>query len=175
MPIDYSNTLIYKLACNDPLIPYFYLGYTTMGHATLCDRFQQRCKKDTWFVCAFIRNHGGFENWHIQRLSILSCSCSLQARIEVRKHFDASTPSLNRQVPTRTNKEYAKTEMSKAKQEKYRGANREKIQNLQSSIYQRNKEEIRIKRRAYYLANREECIERSRAYREKTKQETPPE
>ena len=174
MPIDYSNTLIYKIACNDPLIPDFYLGYTTMGHATLCDKFQQRCKKDTWFVCAFIRNHGGFQNWHIERLSILSCSCALQARIELRKHFDASipVPSLNKQVPTRTNSEYSKTEKSKATQEKYRGANREKIHELQSNIYQRNKEKIRIKRRAYYLVNREECIQRSRAYRERTKQES---
>ena len=82
---------------------------------------------------------------------------------------------MNRQVPTRTNNEYAKTDMSKAKQAEYRGENREKIQNLQSNIYQRNREEISIKRRAYYLANREECIQRSRAYRERTKQETPPE
>ena len=172
MPIDYSNTLIYKLACNDPLIPDFYLGYTTIGHATLCDRFQQRCKKDSWYVCAFIRNHGGFENWHIERLSILSCSCSLEARTELRMYFNASTPSLNKQLPTRTNSEYAKTEKSREKQELYRVANKEKIHELQSNIYQRNKEKIRIKRREYYLANTEECIQRSRAYREKKKQES---
>ena len=175
MPIDYSNTLIYKLACNDPLILDFFLGYTTMGHSLLCDRFQQRCKKVTWYVCDFIRKHGGFENWHILRLSCISCSSSLEARTELCKHFDASRPSLYRQLPTRTMKEYAKTEGCRASQQQYRGEHKEQIQNLQSVIYQRNKENMRIQRRAYYLANREECIQRSRAYREKTKQETSPE
>ena len=171
MPIDYSNTLIYKLSCKDPLIEDFYLGYTTVGHATLCERFKNRCKNDTWFVCAFIRTHGGFENWRVQRLALVSCSSSLEARTELRKHFDASTPSLNRHLPTRTNKEYAQTEKSKAKQEIYRGENKEKIHNLQRAIYQRNKEMISIKRREYYIANREECIRKSRAYRDKARQE----
>ena len=158
MPIDYSNTMIHKLACDDPLVPDFYLGYTTIGHATLCDRFQQRCKKYSWFVCAFIREHGGFENWRPLRLALVSFSCSLEARALLRTHFTASTPSLNKQVPTRNNKEYAKTEKSKAKQELYRCANKENIQKLQSVIYQKTMECIRSKRREYYLANREECI-----------------
>ena len=171
MPIDYSNTMIYKLACNDPLIPDFYLGYTTIGHATLCDRFQQRCKKDTWSVCAFIREHGGFENWHILRLALVPCSSSLEARTELRKHFDANTPSLNKHIPTRTNEEYTRLEKSKAKQEIYRRAHREKIRELQSNNYLLNKEKIRIKRREYYIANTEACAQKSRAYREKKKLE----
>ena len=172
MPTDYSNTLIYKLACNDPLIPDFFLGYTTCSHSSLCDRFQQRCKKDTWYVCDFIRQHGGVENWHILRLSSISCSSALEARTELRKHFDASRPSLNRQLPTRTMKEYAKTEGCRASQQQYRGEHREQIQNLQSVIYQRNKESISIQRRAHYLANREEILEKLRASRAMLKQET---
>ena len=171
MPIDYSNTLIYKVVCKDPLIEDFYLGYTTVGHATICDRFQSRCKNDTWFVCAFIRTHGGFENWRVQTIDSVCCASSLEARTELRKHFDASTPSLNRNLPTRTSTEYKRTEKSRAKQEIYRGENKEKIHNLQRAIYQRNKEMISIKRREYYIANREECIRKSRAYREKTRQE----
>ena len=46
MKRDYSNTLIYKLACHDPLITEFYLGYTTLSHSHLCDLIQARCKTD---------------------------------------------------------------------------------------------------------------------------------
>ena len=123
-------------------------------------------------MCAFIRAHGGFENWHILRLALVPCSSSLEARTELRKHFDASTPSLNTQIPTRTNKEYVKLEKSKEKREIYRLANLEKIKELQSNNYQLNKEEIRRKKREYYIANKEACIQKSKANREKKKLES---
>ena len=123
-------------------------------------------------MCVFIRAHGGFENWHILRLALVNCSSSLEARTELRKHFDASTPSLNTQTPTRTNKEYVKLEKAKEKREIYRLANLEKIKELQSNNYQRNKEEIQRKRREYYIANREACIQKSKANRAKKKQES---
>ena len=123
-------------------------------------------------MCAFIRAHGGFENWHILRLALVPCSSSMEARTELRKHFDASTPALNKQVPTRTNREYVKLEKSKAKREMYRLANLEKIRELMSNNYLLNKEKIRMKRREYYIANTEACVQKSRAYREKKKLES---
>ena len=167
---DYSNTLIYKLACHDPLITEFYLGYTTVSHSHLCDMFQQRCKTDTWYVCDFIRKHGGFTNWYILRLASKPCTTSLEARTELRKHFDASPPTLNKHLPTRTQKEYSKGEKTLTRQKEYRGENREKIIKDQAAIYQRNKEKITIIRRAYLLANREKCNERVRAYRARLKE-----
>ena len=172
MPVDYSNTLIYKIVCNDSLVADFYLGYTTLGYRVLCDRFKQRCKKSKWFVCEFIRNHGGFQNWNIERLAVMSLSSSIQARIELRKHFDTGTPSLNVQTPMRSPSEYHKTEKSKLAQQKYRGENKEKIQELQRNIYIRNKESIKIQRRLNYIANRDKLIQRSRDFREKKKLES---
>ena len=102
----------------------------------------------------------------------MPCSSSLEARTELRKHFDASTPALNKQVPTRTNREYVKLEKSKAKREIYRLANLEKIRELMSNNYLLNKEKIRMKRREYYIANTEACVQKSRAYREKKKLES---
>ena len=123
---DYSNTLIYKLACNDPAVTDFYLGYTTFSHSHLCDMLQQRCKKDTWHVCDFIRKYGGFTNWYVLRLFSMPCTSSLEARIELRKHFDATPPSLNRQLPTRAREQYSKGEKTKAQQKEYRALNIER-------------------------------------------------
>ena len=134
--------------------------------------FQQRCKNDTLHVCDFIRKHGGFTNWYILRLASKPCTTSLEARTELRKHFDASHPLLNRQLPTRTQEQYAQSEEPKAKQKIYRGENRDKIQIGEKAIYQRNKEELSIKRRVYYLASKERVQERMRTYRERLKQQT---
>ena len=167
---DYSKTLIYKLACNDPLVTDFYLGYTTFSLVHLCDMFRVRCKNDNWHVCDFILKNGGFTNWNIERLDCKPCTNSLEARTELRKHFDATPPTLNIHLPTRTRKEYSKREKTLTRQKEYRGENREKIIKDQAAIYQKNKERIAIRRREYFLANKDKVNERVRAYRARLKE-----
>jgi hypothetical protein len=169
MPIDYTQTWIYKVACKDPAITDFYLGYSTFTHERLNDMLRQRCKKDKWHVCAFIREHGGFENFHIVRLASKTCTSSMEARTELRKHFDASPPSLNKQIPTRTRLQYAKTEPILAQQKAYREVNRDKIRQDQQDTYIRNKERISISRKAYYQEHGERIREHSRARRRELK------
>ena len=108
---DYSKTLIYKMSCKDPLVPDFYLGYTTFSLAYMSEMFNKRSKNDKkWPVCDFIRTHGGFENWIFERLDCKPCLNSHDARTELRRHFDADPPTLNKQIPTRTSNEYCKGE-----------------------------------------------------------------
>ena len=93
--------------------------------------FKVRCKNDNkWPVCEFVRQNGGFENWCFERLDSKPCTTSLEARTELRRHFDASPPTLNKQLPTRTTKEYAKGEKNKEAQKAYRVAHLEKILRL---------------------------------------------
>ena len=155
MNCDYSKTLIYKIAWKDPLVPDFYLGYSTFSLMYLSKMFKVRCKNDKWPVCEFIRQHGGVENWYFERLDCKPCLTSLDARAELRRHFDASPPSLNKQLPTRTTKEYAKGEKNKTAQKTYRKTHMEKIHMDQAAHYQKNREILLIKRREYFLANRE--------------------
>ena len=169
MSRDYSNTLIYKVACTDPAVSDFYLGYITFSLSDVCEMLHQRCKRDSWHLCVFIRENGGFQNWGVERLSSISCTSSLEARTELGKHFDASPRSLNKKLPTRTHQQYAKTG-PKANAEGIQGETREKIILDQREIYQRNKEKLSIKRRAYFLANRDAINGRLRAYRAKLKQ-----
>jgi hypothetical protein len=93
----------------------------------------------------------------------------MEARTELRKHFDASPPSLNKRLPTRTSKQYAETEPIVAQKKLYREVNRDKIRQDQKDIYIRNKERIAISRKAYYRENGERIRERTRAHRCKLK------
>ena len=114
MAPNYSNTIVYKIKCKDPEVPDFHLGYSTFKLTHVARMFEVRCKHDeNWPVCEFVRQHGGFENWCFERLPIGPCSSSLQARTELRKHFNADPPTLNKQLPTRTNKEYASGEKTR--------------------------------------------------------------
>jgi hypothetical protein len=79
----------------------------------------------------------------------------MEARTELRKHFDATPPSLNKRLPTRTHQEYAKQEVPRAKQRIYRGVHRERILIDQRERYITNKEKLCVERKQYYITNGE--------------------
>ena len=152
------------------MVPDFYLGYTTFSLIHVSDMCKVRCKSDNkWPVCELVRKHGGFENWFYERLDSKPCTTSLEARTELRRHFDASPPTLNKQLPTRTPKEYSKGEKNRAVQKEYREEHREQIRMEQAAQYQKNRERLLIKRREYFLANRELCNDRVKKYRARLK------
>ena len=100
-----------------------------------------------------------------QRLDSKSCTTSLEARAELRRHFDASPPTLNKQLPTRTHKEYSQGEKTKEAQKLYRMKHLDKIHKDQANHYQKHKERLVQKRRDYYVENREVANARVREYR----------
>ena len=167
---DYSKTIIYKLGCLDPLVPEFYLGYSTFSIQHVSKVFQARLKSDyQWPVCDFVRKHGDFENWYFERLACKSCENSLEARIELRKHFNATPPALNLHLPTRTPKEYGQGEKNKKAQKIYRETHLDKIHQDQQAYYRKNKECIIMKRRAYYELNKVRLNAAIKAYRAQCK------
>ena len=166
----YENTIVYKIKCKDARVPDFYLGYSTFPLVHVAKMFEVRCKHDNkWPVCVFVRAHAGFDNWCFERLESKSCSSSLEARVELRKHFNASPPSLNKQLPTRTNKEYAQGQGNRNAQKAYRGLHLEKIHADQRKHYLRNRDILLQKRRDYLAANRELVNKRARDNRAKKK------
>ena len=159
----YENTIVYKIKCKDPSVPDFYLGYATTSLVQVAKMFGTRCKHDmTWPVCEFVRQNGGFENWVFERLPIKSCSTALEARTELRKHFNADPPSLNVQLPTRPNKEYAQGPKNKASQKIYRTEHLDKIHKDQAAHYQRNRERLLIHRREYQMLNKDKINNNAR-------------
>jgi hypothetical protein len=162
MPIDYSKAWIYKLKSKDPEILDFYLGYSTFPASHLFDMLKRRCQKDTWFVCSFIREHGGIQNFELERTPSEPCSNAREIKTELWKHFDATPPSLNKRMPLRCRIEYSQGEIPRQKQQVHREKNLERIRELHRTLYQKNKDDISISRKIYYTNNSERTMQSTR-------------
>ena len=102
--IDYSNTIIYKIYCNDTNITDIYVGHTTnfikrkYQHKTLCNNSSKLKIYD------IIRNHGGWNNWNMIEIAKYSCQDVTEARIREQQHYELLKPSLNSVNPISNDK-----------------------------------------------------------------------
>lgn len=93
--IDYSNTIIYKIYCNNPSLTDIYIGHTTnfikrkYQHKNLCSSSKKLKIYDT------IRQNGGWDNWNMIEIAKYNCADSTEARIREQEHYDLLKPSLN--------------------------------------------------------------------------------
>jgi predicted GIY-YIG superfamily endonuclease len=64
--IDYQNTIIYKIVCNDLDVPFLYVGFTTdftkrkNRHKTSCNNSNSEAYN--FKIYSFIRSNGGWDN-----------------------------------------------------------------------------------------------------------------
>jgi hypothetical protein len=154
-PIDYSNTIIYKLCCNDLTITDVYVGHTIdfvcrkSKHKRACNN--ETVKDYTYYVYKFIREHGGWDNWSMVELERLSCIDKIDACKNERRWIETLKSTLNKQIPTRTDKEYYldnKEEKLKYNKE-YKKQNPELIAKLQKKYRDNNIEKCRTYQREY--------------------------
>lgn len=102
--IDYSNTIIYKIVCNDININDIYVGHTTnfikrkYQHKILCNSDIKSKLYDT------IRKNGGWDNWSMIKIAKYNCQDAIEARIREQEHFDLLNPTLNSINPITSNK-----------------------------------------------------------------------
>ena len=65
--IDYSNTIIYKITCDDSNISDLYVGHTTnfvqRKHAHKQSCINEKSPNYKYKLYEVIRNNGGWENW----------------------------------------------------------------------------------------------------------------
>jgi len=161
LPINYQNTIIYKLVCNDPTIIDIYVGHTTdvirrkWQHKTACNN--ENTRKYNYYVYQFIRNNGGFENWSIVQIELYPCNNTHEATARERYWLEQLSATLNTNIPSRTPQEY-------------REANKEEILETRKEYYQANREQIRESQKEYYEANREIIIEKQKKYQKENKE-----
>ena len=80
--VDYSNTIIYKLACNDETIKDIYVGHTTnftqrkYAHKINCNN--EKSSNYKLKVYEFIRNNGGWKNWEMIEICSINCKNKLE-------------------------------------------------------------------------------------------------
>ena len=126
---DYSQTVIYKIVCNDLNVTNCYVGSTTNFRRRKCEH-KSRCANENSkgynFKCyKLIRDNGGWENWSMYEIEKFPCADANEARARERYWHEQLNSSLNQCVPNRTLAEYYQN-------------NKDKI----SEYYQNNKDKI---------------------------------
>ena len=131
--IDYSQTHFYKICCRDPTIAEIYIGHTTnfrkrkRGHKCAC--CVPSNSNHNPYVYLFIREHGDWENWDMVLIETRACANSLEAKRVERDFIESLQASLNRALPSRTQKGWRADNAEKRKeyQKAYHEANRTTI------------------------------------------------
>ena len=101
--IGYSNTIIYKLFCNDISVTDVYVGHTTnfikrkYQHKILC------ISNKNLKIYDIIRKNGGWDNWKMIEIAKYNFQDVIEARIREQEHYDLLNPSLNLIKPISSN------------------------------------------------------------------------
>ena len=105
--IDYSNTIIYKIICNDKTINDVYVGHTTNFtkrkylHKSACANLYNKLK-----IYNIIRQNGDWDNWDMVEIAIYNCKDKTEARIKEQQHYEELKSTLNSCPPCVDKKKY---------------------------------------------------------------------
>lgn len=89
--VDYANTIIYKICCEDSNVKDEYIGHTTnlvqrkYAHKIACNS----CKNDLE-IYNIIRNNGGWKNWKTIELGRYCCKDANEAKLKEVEHYTQS-------------------------------------------------------------------------------------
>ena len=106
LPIDYNNTIIYKIVCNDLNVKDIYVGHTTdfirrkNQHKNNC-----YCSSCNYKLYSIIRQYGGWDNWIMIEIEKYPCNDVNEARARERHWYELFNATLNSQKPLTTDEE----------------------------------------------------------------------
>ncbi len=125
---DYKNSLIYKIYCKNDYITDFYIGSTTnlysrkTSHKSDCNN--KKRKHYNRKVYKFIRENGGFENWDFIILENYKCKNKKELNKKEAEYIKKLKPTLNKELPGRTNNEWKKDNIYRWKEYNEKSNNR---------------------------------------------------
>jgi hypothetical protein len=172
--INYDNTHFYKICCNDVNINEIYIGRTTnftkrkQKHKYSCNN--ENDKEHHKYAYQFIRNNGGWINWSMVLIDTMKCDGNLEADKIEREYIEKFKAMLNKNIPTRTSKEYYEAHKEKSKE--YYEAHKEKSKEYYEANKEQNKERTTKNCKAYHEANKENINQRHKQYREANKEKS---
>jgi len=168
MPI-YENSIIYKLCHqNDLENNNIYIGSTT-NFRTRKNVHKYNCnnenrKEYNFFVYQFIRENGGWENWVMILIEKYPCDGKEELKIRERYHIELLKSKLNKQMPTRTKKEYYENnkEIFAEQKKQYYQNNKKILSEKQKEYREQNKEYKKEKAKQYYENNKQIILEKAK-------------
>ncbi len=106
--IDYSNTIIYKIICNDSNVTDVYVGHTTNFVQRKRSHKQNSISdKSGNYNCKLyqvIRSNGGWYNWKMSIVNFFDCKDQYEAREKEQEYFVSLNATLNSIEPMPTPK-----------------------------------------------------------------------
>ena len=106
--IDYSNTIIYKITCNDTNVKDVYVGHTTnfvqRKHAHKQSCINEKSSNNKCKLYDVIRANGGWLNWTMEIIHFCNCKNHYEARIKEQEYFVLLNANLNSIEPMPPNK-----------------------------------------------------------------------
>ena len=158
LPIDYSNTIIYKLVHkedydNDNI----YIGSTTdyirrkNNHKSCCNSEKQKGHTDKKYQ--YIRENGGWDNWNMIEVEKHNCNDGNEARAREeywRCHFNAQLNTI---------RAYRTDEERKEQMKQYYEENKDKIADNMKQHYEANKEKRIEYQKTYYYNNKKKLTD----------------
>jgi len=162
VPINYSNTIIYKLVHIDDLNDEnIYVGHCTnmtqrrYNHKTACCSTKHKEYNKPKYQ--YIRENGGWDNWKMILIEKYPCNDVYEAIARERYWKKELKATLNVQEPGRTRKERYEDNLEKIKEK--------------NKIYYQNTKEYQLQKASSYRENnREELCIKQKEYRENNKQ-----
>jgi len=156
LPKDYSNTIIYKIVCNDVDIKECYVGHTT-NFVKRKSQHKRNCNNITYEkhnlpVYQFIRENNGWDNFNMVMIEEYNAENRLQAETRERYWIETLQSKLNKKLPTQTFKEwYDKNKEEHNKKSRiYQQEHKEHLNKISQNYYETHKEELAEKAKNQY-------------------------
>jgi hypothetical protein len=169
VPIDYTNTIIYKIVCNDLNIKDLYIGHTTQFikrrylHKYSCNN--ENSKGYNLKVYSTIRENGGWENWSMIEVEKYNCNDSNEATARERYWYESLESKLNMICPKRSKKEYYENNKDKILKRR----NKNNIKDYYEDYYETNKDKILKRNKENYENNKDTILKRNKENYENNK------
>ena len=150
--VNYNNSKIYKLVCNDPNL--IYIGSTTQK---LCQRLSKH--KNHYKDNRCISSKHLFDIGNVKIILIEEFNCENKEQLLKReRHYIELLVCVNKRLPGRTKKEWTNDNKERVKenQRKYKIDNKEKIKEQLKNNYNKNKntEKFKLQIKDYYEKNK---------------------
>jgi hypothetical protein len=175
LPLNYQETIIYKIVCNDLNVKDVYVGHTTnfikrkYQHKLNCNNEKGKSHMCNLKVYQMIRTHGGWNNWTMVEIEKYPCNDLNEATKQERYWYEQLNSSLNTQYPARTIEEQ-RQQYNKRKKKRYE-ENKEQMIEYRKQYQEQHKEEMVEYRKQYREKNLEKIKEHKRLFYEQNKEE----
>jgi len=168
MPL-YQNSVIYKLKHNEDYDDTnIYIGSTSnfknrkYCHKNICNN--EKNPKYNTALYQYIRDNGNWDEWIMIPIEQYSCNNKNELEIRERYYIDILRPVLNKNIPSRTYKEYYEDNRDKISEQhkEYYQNNRDKFSEKHKEYDKNNKEKIKEHKKIYHQNNREKIEEKAK-------------